>query len=62
MSFNPYGKDTVQLIREALSKYGITLNAERVEGAKINNGGWPIANMSTYQTCHFYANRCKVKT
>lgn len=53
-----YKLNSVELIREALKQCDLTLEEENVEGTSIENGGFPLSNMSTDQLCRFYAMRC----
>jgi hypothetical protein len=58
MAVNPYGKDTIQLIEEILKEQGIQLEKGKgMKGAKINNGGFPLSNMSPKQAIEWLATR-----
>lgn len=61
MALNPYGLNSVELIRKALKEFNITLEEENVEGTEIKNGGFPLSNMTTKQLCEFFATRTNVK-
>ena len=58
MSVNPYGKDSVQLIEALLKEIGIALRKGKgLLASKINNGGFPLSNMSTKQAIEWLATR-----
>ena len=62
MSVDTYGKDSVQLIEELLKEYDIELKKGKgLKPSKVNNGGFPLANMSTKQACEWLANRTGVE-
>lgn len=61
MAVNPYGKDSVQLIKELLQEYGLEVEVgKNVKGSKVQNGGFPLSNMSTKQACEWLTNRTRV--
>lgn len=48
-NIDPYNKDTIEVIKQALSDYGIELEEGKgLKKPKINNGGFPMANISHY--------------
>jgi hypothetical protein len=63
LSVDPYGKDSVQLIEELLKEYGIELKKGKgLVPSKVNNGGFPLANMSTRQAIEWLATRTGVSS
>lgn len=48
-NIDPYNENTLKVIEQALSDFGITLDEGKgLKKPKINNGGFPMANMSHY--------------
>jgi len=48
------GKDNIELIEHILSQYGLKLDKGEIgTPAKINKGGFPLANHSAYEAIHY---------
>ena len=57
-SINPYGLDSVKLIQQICEYIGIQVKvAEGLLPSSINNGGFPLANMSAREAIEWLTNR-----